>query len=87
MSDNLNVICYSGFRADESPLRFFLGERKIEVTEVIDRWMGQDHQYFKVIGDDAATYILRHNTGSDTWELTMFDCTGAQKIPYGRPEN
>lgn len=76
MLDNLNVICYSGYRADESPRRFFIGKRKVEVETILDRWMGKNHRYFKVKGDDGAVYILRHNTMAGTWELTMFDGTG-----------
>jgi len=72
----IQVDCYCGYRADESPVRFFLGERVVEVREIIDRWLGQDHRYFKVRGDDNATYILRHDSGADIWELTMFDRTG-----------
>lgn len=72
----IRVECYAGHRADESPVRFFLGERKIEALQIIDRWMGLDHRYFKVKGDDGAVYILRHDVPEDTWDLTLFDRTG-----------
>ena len=78
MTENINVVCYSGYRADESPIRFFLGERKTEVNEIVDRWAGPDHRYLKVRGDDKAVYIIRHDTNADTWELTMFDRTGSK---------
>jgi hypothetical protein len=77
LTQNIRVVSYAGYRAEESPLRFFLGQRKIEVCEVLDRWMGPDHRYFKVRGDDGARYILRHDTVLDSWDLTMFDRTGA----------
>jgi hypothetical protein len=32
----IKVVCYSGYRAEESPVRFYLGERKIEVEAIID---------------------------------------------------
>ncbi|MDW7774094.1 MAG: hypothetical protein SCH71_14505 [Desulfobulbaceae bacterium] len=73
---NITVICHAGYRAEESPVRFFLGGRKVDVEEIMDRWMGQDHRYFKVRGDDGASYILRYDDRADTWELTMFDRTG-----------
>lgn len=76
MADFLKVVCYAGYRADEAPMYFFLGERRIEVREILDRWLGEDHRYFKVKGDDGDTYILRHDTGSDSWELTHFARTG-----------
>jgi len=33
----IRVECYAGYRGEETPVRFYLGERKIEVVEVIDR--------------------------------------------------
>ena len=72
---NIQVACYSGYRVEESPVRFYLGERKIEIVEIIDRWIAPDHRYFKVRGDDKATYIIRHDSKADMWEMTMFDRT------------
>ena len=68
----IRVECYAGYRGEETPLRFYCGERKVEVAEVLDRWLAPDHRYFKVKGDDAATYIIRYYVPSDQWELTMF---------------
>jgi hypothetical protein len=68
---DLRVDCYSGHRGEETPRRFYLGERRIEVVEVIDRWYGPDHRYFKVRGDDGTEYILRHDHESQRWELIL----------------
>jgi len=76
LTENIKVVCYAGYRAEESPVRFFLGKTKVEVAEIIDRWIGQDHRYFKVKGDDGARYILRHDSISDIWEMTLYDRTG-----------
>ncbi len=78
MSDtvfDIRVSCYAGFRGEETPRRFFLQERRVEVLEVIDRWLAPDHRYFKVRGDDGAMYILRHDISSEKWELIMYDTT------------
>ena len=69
----IRVESYAGHRGEETPRRFHIGERRIEVVEVIDRWHAPDHRYFKIKGDDLATYILRHDMGAARWELTMFD--------------
>lgn len=69
----LRVECYAGHRADEEPRRFFLGEREIRVTAIIDRWLDPTHRYFKLRGDDGGIYLLRHETAGDTWELTLYD--------------
>lgn len=54
------------------PRRFHLGRRSVEVVEVLDRWLGTDRSYFKVLGDDGDLYILRRDGLADHWELTLF---------------
>lgn len=72
----LRVECYAGYRGEETPRRLFLGARKIEVIEVLDRWLAPDHRYFKIRGDDRGLYIIRHDTATGEWELTLFDSVG-----------
>ena len=73
---SLRVECYAGYRGEETPRRFTIGTRSIEVLEVIDQWLAPDHRYFKVIGDDEGVYILRHDVASSRWELTLYDSRG-----------
>jgi len=47
-----------------------MGTNKIEVRKILDRWLAPDHRYFKVLGDDNAIYIIRHDQGKWQWELT-----------------
>lgn len=72
-SMKIQVECYSGYRGEETPRRLTIGERVIEVVEVLDRWLAPDHRYFKVRGDDGFTYILRHDMTSLDWELILFE--------------
>jgi hypothetical protein len=69
----IRVECYAGYRGDETPVRFHLGARVIEVEDVLDRWLDPAHRYFKVKGDDGGVYILRHDTRTDAWQMTLFD--------------
>jgi hypothetical protein len=69
----LRVECYAGHRAAERPVRFFLGDRTVEVSAVLDCWLGPDHRYFKVQGDDGNVYMLCYDTADDRWDLTMFE--------------
>jgi hypothetical protein len=73
----IRVECYAGYRGEETPRRFWLGAKKIEVQDVLDRWMAPDHRYFKVLGHDKAVYILRHDAISWDWELTFYQQAGA----------
>jgi hypothetical protein len=64
----VKVECYAGYRGEETPRSIWLGERKIEVIRVIDRWLAPDHRYFKILGDDRALYIIRHDIQKWIWE-------------------
>lgn len=69
----IKVECYAGYRGEQAPVRFYLGERCIEVVDVLDRWLAPSHRYFKLRGDDGGVYILRHDTDEGFWEMTLFD--------------
>lgn len=69
----LRVECYEGYRGQQEPRRFFIGERLVDIEEITDRWLSPEHRYFKVRGNDKGIYILRHDTKSGEWELTMYD--------------
>jgi hypothetical protein len=74
-TENLTVAveCYAGYRGEETPRRFRLGGRLVEIEEVIDRWLEPGRGYFKVRGDDSGVYILRHDPKAGRWDLTLFD--------------
>lgn len=58
------------------PAAFWLGANRVMVLEIIDRWPAADYTYFKVTSSDRASYILRHDTGMDCWELTLYKSPG-----------
>jgi hypothetical protein len=71
----LRVECYSGYKADEWPRGFYLGERRYQVEEVLDQWYSPEDTYFRVRADDGDIYILRHNhekDPEDAWTLESF---------------
>jgi hypothetical protein len=43
-----------------------------EVVDILDRWDGEDHRYFRVRGDDGSTYILRQNLADASWRLHFY---------------
>ncbi|HQU16456.1 MAG: hypothetical protein B7Z66_04985 [Chromatiales bacterium 21-64-14] len=78
---DIRVQCYAGYCGEQEPHRFYLGQRPVEVLEIIDRWLAPERRYFKVQGDDAGIYILRHDADSGRWEMTLFD--GGCRAPTG----
>jgi len=72
MGIQIIVECYSGYRGEETPRTIWVGSRRIEVRELIDRWLAPDHRYFKFKGDDQGIYIIRHDGAAHLWELIFF---------------
>jgi hypothetical protein len=68
----IDVECYAGYKGEETPRVLVLGGRRVQVVDVLDRWLAPDHRYFKVKGDDGGVYIARHDAASGKWELTSF---------------
>jgi hypothetical protein len=77
----VRVECYAGYRAEESPQRFFIGTHEIQVTEIIDRWLDPHRSHFKVRGGDGGIYILRYDHDTDTWDLVLYN---SGKLPEMR---
>ena len=69
----IRVHCYAGYRGEETPQCLYIRARRIDLVDVIDRWLSPRERYFKLRGTDRAIYILRHSVGPDRWELTLFD--------------
>ena len=69
----VRVECRPGHGGEGVPRVFLIGDRRIEVAEVLDRWPGRDHRYFKVQGGDGGLYILRHDATSGEREVTLFE--------------
>lgn len=67
----IQVESYAGHKAAERPKAFVWKDRNIEIEQIIDRWYGEDADYFKVRGDDGVTYLLRYFRTDDYWELVM----------------
>ena len=70
---NIGVECYAGYKGESEPRLLRLGERQIEVVEILDRWLAPDHRYFKVRGRDGGLYILRHDVETGGWALTVYE--------------
>jgi hypothetical protein len=71
----IEVECYAGVKANETPRRFIWEERMIEVREVLDRWYQVESKpewpradYFKVQSADTE-YLLKHDLETDEWFL------------------
>ena len=79
----IRVVCYEGYRAEETPRSFTLGNRRLEVSSVLDRWRGQDHEYVKLTASDKNLYILRYDRNEDEWEIVLMETPRRLSDPGG----
>lgn len=65
---DIHVECHPGPPGTAEPALIWFGNRRVEVVEVLDRWYGGQHRWWKVKTAEGQ-YILRLETCSSTWEL------------------
>ena len=54
------------------PSAFWLGERRLAVRALTDRWYAPQQRWFRVEADDGSMYVLRHDEASGNWELAAY---------------
>jgi hypothetical protein len=68
----VGVECYAGHRGEQTPRTLILGDRPIDIAEVVDAWLPPEYRYVKLRGADDNTYLVRYDERANTWELAMF---------------
>jgi hypothetical protein len=70
----LEVMCYSGRKEDERPVRFRLDGHEYLVEEILDQWYGPEKAFYKIRADDGNLYILSRQASSPEglWDLVSF---------------
>ena len=85
MEMRIRVECYAGYRGEDEPVALYLGERRLEVMEVVDRWLAPTHRYFKVRVRDGRQFVLRHDEAIHVWELAALVGSAAGAHRIGKP--
>ena len=74
--EEIQVECYSGYKAEESPRAFIHSGRRYEIAEILDRWYEGDldptalrHDYFKVKTTEGEVFLIRHTPRFQSWTL------------------
>jgi hypothetical protein len=65
----IKVVSYSGYKANERPLHFVVDDRKVNVVRIVDRWYGEEEDYFKALAEDGRLYLLKWHRRLDVWLL------------------
>lgn len=68
----IRVECYAGYRGEQEPTAFWLGERRLAVRAIADRWFAPAQRWFRVDADDGNLYVLRHDEARGEWDVAAF---------------
>lgn len=68
----VHVETYSGYKADERPVRVTIDGRAHEVAEVEDRWYSPGATFFRVRLTGGERYVLRRVEGQEVWVLEAY---------------
>jgi hypothetical protein len=65
----VGVECHAGYRGYETPRRFHLEGKTIEVEAILGRWKEPGALFFRVRGCDGRAYVLRRDEQAGGWEI------------------
>jgi len=65
----IQVIAYSGYKANERPLKLLLNKKELKVKRVLCRWAEPDHDFFKILAEDERVYRIKWQRCLDVWIL------------------
>lgn len=68
---SIEVECYSGYRAEERPVRLRIDGRGVDVRLVLRQWREPDGDGFEVECDDGLRYLLRRDRTSGMWRVRL----------------
>ena len=73
----VRVECYSGYKAEERPVRLVFQAQTLEIAEVEDRWHSPGATYFRVLAESGDRYVLRRDDAQEAWSLAAYRAAGS----------
>ena len=67
---SVEVICYSGYVADEEPRVVVVDGRRLEVVALERRWREPELRGFVVRMSDGSRRVLRQAVATSAWTMT-----------------
>ena len=78
----VQVISYSGYKADEFPRLLKIGETLLPIAQIEDRWYSPGETFFRVLTEAGDRYLLRPVEAQDTWTLEGFRSHRVDGVAY-----
>ena len=70
-AQEVSVQCYSGYRGEETPRCLLTDGRRVEVAEILERWLTPERRCFRVRGTDHGAYVLAQRVDTLAWEIVV----------------
>ncbi len=73
MIKKIEVIAYSGYRGEEIPRAMIFGDERIEVAEILKRWVDEGpgdrsiKRFFRVKGSNREAYDIYYDEAVMAW--------------------
>jgi hypothetical protein len=77
----IRVECLSDDHGEPLPVALWLGERRLQVQAVVDRWFAPTQRWFRVATDDQQLYVVRLDEASGTWDLVALTRQAEPEVP------
>ncbi len=71
--EKIEVIAYSGYREEEAPRTILFHGERIEVAEILERWIEERSEdrsrkrFFKIKGSDRAIHLIYYDEEVMEW--------------------
>jgi len=71
--EKIEVIAYSGYREEETPRTILFHGERIEVVEILKRWVEERYEdrsrkrFFEIKGDDRAIHLIYYDEKAKEW--------------------
>jgi hypothetical protein len=65
----VQVECHAGYRGNETPRRFHLEGKTIEIAAILDRWKEPGALLFRVQSTAGRVYLLCRDEQSGRWDI------------------
>ena len=69
---SLKVRTYDGCKAPERPISFAIDDTQHFIEEVVEQWVGENYNYWKVKTDKKKYFVLKYDFIKDVWEYDVF---------------
>ena len=76
--ESVQVECYSGYKVNERPAAFTYRGRRLEISDILDRWYegsldsgSPETDYFKIRTSEGEVFLLRYLSLFDAWSIRV----------------